>query len=214
MIMSTNSVKYLIYPYIFKRKNFRGILMANSSKRYTIKIENVVASTNIQQEIDLKRFASMVEDAEYDRERFPGIVYRTKDPKVAALIFKSGKIVCTGAKSVNDVHSGLKKVFDKMRSMNIDVTEDYEIKVQNIVATAVLDVNIIDLNAIAVGLGLENVEYEPEMFPGLVYRLTDPKVVVLIFGSGKIVITGGKSIDDATKAVEKIVGELDSIGLL
>ncbi|MDY6964588.1 MAG: TATA-box-binding protein [Halobacteriota archaeon] len=188
--------------------------MANSSKRYTIKIENVVASTNIQQEIDLKRFASMVEDAEYDRERFPGIVYRTKDPKVAALIFKSGKIVCTGAKSVNDVHSGLKKVFDKMRSMNIDVTEDYEIKVQNIVATAVLDVNIIDLNAIAVGLGLENVEYEPEMFPGLVYRLTDPKVVVLIFGSGKIVITGGKSIDDATKAVEKIVGELDSIGLL
>ncbi|MDY6959256.1 MAG: TATA-box-binding protein [Halobacteriota archaeon] len=184
------------------------------SQKYSIKIENVVASTNIQQEIDLKRFASLVEDAEYDRERFPGIVYRTKDPKVAALIFKSGKIVCTGAKSVADVHTGLEKVFDKMRSMDIDVIKDYEVKVQNIVATAVLGSHLIDLNAIAVGLGLENVEYEPEMFPGLVYRLTDPKVVVLIFGSGKIVITGGKSINDATVAVEKIVAELESIGLL
>ncbi len=188
--------------------------MTEASKRYTIKIENVVASTNIKQEIDLKEFAATVEDAEYDRERFPGIVYRTKDPKVAALIFKSGKIVCTGAKSIADVHTGLAKVFGKMKGLGIDIIEDPEVNIQNIVATAVLDTHMIDLNAIAVGLGLENVEYEPEMFPGLVYRIKKPKVVVLIFGSGKIVITGGKSINDATTAVEKVVEELESIGLL
>lgn len=179
-----------------------------SEARDTIKIENVVASTSIGTTIDLEKFASVVEDAEYNRERFPGIVYRTKDPKVAALIFGSGKIVCTGAKSVEDVGRGLQQVFERMRDMGVDVVDEPEITVQNIVATANLGSELIDLNSIAVGLGLEHVEYEPEMFPGLVYRLGDPKVVVLIFGSGKIVITGGKKLEDAVRAVDRIMGEL------
>jgi len=87
------------------------------------------------------------------------------------------------------------------------------VKVQNIVASADLGTDL-NLNAIAVGLGLENVEYEPEQFPGLVYRLTDPRVVVLIFGSGKMVVTGGKSPEDAQKAVEKISKELKMLGLM
>ncbi|MDO8728240.1 MAG: TATA-box-binding protein, partial [Candidatus Methanoperedens sp.] len=73
---------------------------------------------------------------------------------------------------------------------------------------------VLNLNAVAIGLGLENVEYEPEQFPGLVYRMSTPKVVLLVFGSGKLVITGGKKPEDAEAAVEKIVTELDGIGLL
>ena len=84
---------------------------------------------------------------------------------------------------------------------------------QNIVASANLG-RVLNLNAIAIGLGLENIEYEPEQFPGLVYRMATPKVVMLLFGSGKIVITGGKKPEDAEVAVEKIVIELDGLGML
>ncbi|MDI6902352.1 MAG: TATA-box-binding protein [Methanocellales archaeon] len=178
-----------------------------------IKIENVVASTAIGQEINLRSVALVLEGANYDPEQFPGLVYRTKNPKAAALIFRSGKIVCTGAKSIEDVEKSLQKVFRKMREIGIDVIEKPQVTVQNIVASADLGSEL-NLNAIAIGLGLENIEYEPEQFPGLVYRLSEPKVVVLLFGSGKLVVTGGKKPADAEVAVEKIAKELRGLGLL
>jgi transcription initiation factor TFIID TATA-box-binding protein len=154
-----------------------------------------------------------LEGADYDPEQFPGLVYRTQNPKSAALIFRSGKIVCTGAKSTDAVHESLRIVFDKLRDLEIPVEEDPEITVQNIVTSADLGVNL-NLNAIAIGLGLENIEYEPEQFPGLVYRISDPNVVALLFGSGKLVITGGKEPADAERAVDNIVSRLDELGLL
>ena len=179
----------------------------------TIKIENVVASTAVGTTLDLPKITMKLEGADYNKARFPGVVYRTTDPKTAALIFGSGKIVCTGAKSIDDVNNGLKKVFTQLRDMDIDVLDDPEITVQNIVASADLG-TVLNLNAIAIGLGLENIEYEPEQFPGLVYRLSEPKVVMLLFGSGKLVVTGGKKPADADAAVDKIVEELDGLGLL
>jgi transcription initiation factor TFIID TATA-box-binding protein len=97
--------------------------------------------------------------------------------------------------------------------LGIKIVEKPEIKIQNIVASANLG-RVLNLNAIAIGLGLENVEYEPEQFPGLVYRMSSPKVVMLLFGSGKLVVTGGKKPEDAEVAVEKVVIELDGLGLL
>ncbi|MFB6311917.1 MAG: TATA-box-binding protein [Salinirussus sp.] len=179
----------------------------------TINIENVVASTGIGQELDLQSVAMDLEGADYDPEQFPGLVYRTQNPKSAALIFRSGKIVCTGAKSTSDVHESLRIVFDKLRDLNIEVADEPEIIVQNIVTSADLGRNL-NLNAIAIGLGLENIEYEPEQFPGLVYRLDEPDVVALLFGSGKLVITGGKEPKDAEEAVDKIVSRLEDLGLL
>jgi transcription initiation factor TFIID TATA-box-binding protein len=180
---------------------------------YNINIENVVASTYIGDNIDLNKIAMSIETAEYKPEQFPGLVLRTTDPKAAALIFRSGKVVCTGAKSVPDVERAMKKVVEAVSSLGIEVDLNPTIVIQNIVASADLGSEL-NLNAIAVGLGLENIEYEPEQFPGLVYRLDDPKVVVLLFGSGKLVVTGGKQPDDARKAVERIVEELSSLGLL
>ena len=188
--------------------------MVNTTEpKKTIKIENVVASTAIGAKLDLNQVITVFEGAEYNKERFPGVVYRTKSPKTAALIFGSGKIVCTGAKSIADVDTGLSKVFDKLREMGIQILDKPEIKIQNIVASANLG-RVLNLNAVAIGLGLENIEYEPEQFPGLVYRMSSPKVVLLLFGSGKIVITGSKKPEDAEAAVEKIVIELDGVGLL
>ncbi len=181
--------------------------------RDSIKIENVVASTSIGQEIDLKQATLGLEGADYDPKRFPGVVFRTKDPKTAALIFRSGKIVCTGAKSIDDVYKGVENVFQSLRNIGIDVKGTPEIKVQNIVASGDLH-TVLNLNTIAIGLGLENIEYEPEQFPGLVYRLSDPKVVVLLFGTGKLVITGGRKPEDAVNAVDRIVKELKSLRLL
>jgi transcription initiation factor TFIID TATA-box-binding protein len=179
----------------------------------SIEIENVVASSGIGQELALESLAMDMEGADYDPENFPGLVYRTTDPKSAALIFRSGKIVCTGAKSVENVHESLGIVFKRLRDLQIEVDEDPEIIVQNIVSSADLGRNL-NLNAIAIGLGLENIEYEPEQFPGLVYRLDEPKVVALLFGSGKLVVTGGKEVDDAREAVGVIVDRLENLGLL
>ena len=179
----------------------------------SVGIENVVASSGIGQELALESLAMDMEGADYDPEQFPGLVYRTTDPKSAALIFRSGKIVCTGAKSVENVHESLEIVFEKLRDLQIEVEKNPEVVVQNIVSSADLGRSL-NLNAIAIGLGLENIEYEPEQFPGLVYRLDEPEVVALLFGSGKLVVTGGKEVDDAREAVGVIVNRLEDLGLL
>ena len=178
----------------------------------TINIENVVASTGIGQELDLQSVAMDLEGADYDPEQFPGLVYRTQKTKSAALIFRSGKIVCTGAKSTTDVRESLHIVFEKLRDLRIPVSDSPDITVQNIVTSADLGEDL-NLNAIAIGLGLENIEYEPEQFPGLVYRLDNPAVVALLFGSGKLVITGGKEPEDAREAVDVILSRLNELGL-
>ncbi len=180
---------------------------------YRIKIENVVASTQIGENIDLNKIAKEIKDSEYKPKQFPGLVLRTKDPKAAALVFRSGKVVCTGSKSVEDARRAVKQIVKMLKGIGIPVIDDPDVKVQNIVASADLGVDL-NLNAIAIGLGLENIEYEPEQFPGLVYRLDNPRVVVLIFGSGKMVVTGGKSPEDARKAVERIAEELRTLGLM
>jgi transcription initiation factor TFIID TATA-box-binding protein len=179
----------------------------------SIKIVNVVASTSIGQEMNLKQLTLDLDGADYDPERFPGLVYRTSNPKTAALLFRSGKIICTGAKSIAEVHKSVENIFQSLRNVGIDVKGTSEIKVQNVVSSADLHA-VLNLDAIAIGLGLENIEYEPEQFPGLVYRLSEPRVVVLIFGSGKLVITGGRKPEDAVNAVDRIVKDLKSLSFL
>ena len=114
---------------------------------------------------------------------------------------------------MEEVHNALAIVFDELRDLGIPFEDSPEITVQNIVSSADLGTNL-NLNALAIGFGLEDVEYEPEQFPGLVYRMDDPEVVILLFGSGKIVITGGKEPDDASAAVENISEKIDDLGLL
>jgi transcription initiation factor TFIID TATA-box-binding protein len=179
----------------------------------SIQIENVVASSDIGQELDLETLANDLVVSDYNPDNFPGLVYRLQEPKAAALIFRSGKIVCTGANSIENVQTALQQVFDELRELGIQVAADPEIVVQNIVSSGDLGCTL-NLNAIAIGLGLENIEYEPEQFPGLVYRLDEPSVVALLFGSGKLVITGGKQLEDAERALSVIEGRLSDLGLL
>ncbi|HUV24782.1 MAG TPA: TATA-box-binding protein [Methanomassiliicoccales archaeon] len=178
-----------------------------------IKIENVVASTSLGEELDLQSIALALDGAEYEPEQFPGLIYRLKEPKTATLLFRSGKVVCTGAKSLDDVKVAISKVAKQVKDAGVKLTIEPVIEVQNIVASSDLEQEI-NLNAIAISLGLEKVEYEPEQFPGLVYRIDVPKVVVLLFGSGKLVCTGARKPQDVEAAVAKITEELRAAGLL
>jgi transcription initiation factor TFIID TATA-box-binding protein len=178
-----------------------------------IKIENVVASTSLGTELDLQAIVLALDGAEYDPEQFPGLIYRLKEPKTATLLFRSGKAVCTGGKSLEQVEIAISKVVKKIEAAGIVIKTKPKIEVQNIVASSDLGAKI-NLNSIAISLGLEKVEYEPEQFPGLVYRLDVPKVVVLLFGSGKLVCTGARKPEDVEVAVEKITQELRAAGLL
>lgn len=176
-----------------------------------IKVENIVASAAFGKSIELPKVAPALEGVEFNSENFPGLIYKLKEPKTAALIFGSGKLVCTGAKSIKDSIKAINITVDKMRTLDPEIPKEFEVKVQNIVASANLGKT---LNLEAVALELENTEYEPEQFPGLVYRLEDPKVVLLLFGSGKVVCTGAKTIEDAQLGVERTkerLGELDLI---
>jgi transcription initiation factor TFIID TATA-box-binding protein len=178
-----------------------------------VRIENVVASTSLGDHLDLQRIASKVDGAEYEPSAFPGLIYRMKKPKTAVLLFQSGKVVCTGGKSRTEIDESIRTVSALIRATGQKILRNPNIEIQNIVATSNLESEL-DLNAIALTLGLDRVEYEPEQFPGLVYRLEEPRVVVLLFGSGKLVCTGARRPKDVELAVQQIAAELDHAGLL
>jgi transcription initiation factor TFIID TATA-box-binding protein len=167
---------------------------------FRIKIENVVASASLNVPIKLEKLVANLDGIEYEPEQFPGLVMRLKSPKAAALIFSSGKIVCTGAKSPSDAKVVVSKIVKRMNRLGMKIPRNYKVRLENIVASAKLDREL-NLNNIA--FTLENTEYEPEQFPGLVYRMDDPRVTFLLFGSGKIICTGGRSIADVKRAVAK-----------
>jgi len=176
-----------------------------------VKIENVVASATLNQAIDLKAVVKSYPEVEYRPEQFPGLVFRLKRPKTATLIFNSGKMVCTGAKSEKEARGAVMKVIRELKKSGIVIISKPELKIQNIVASANLG-GMIDLEKSAFTLG--KTMYEPEQFPGLIYRMDYPKVVILLFASGKLVCTGAKKEGDVYAAVEKLHGRLETEELI
>jgi transcription initiation factor TFIID TATA-box-binding protein len=176
-----------------------------------VKIENVVASATLNQKIDLKAVVKSYPGVEYRPEQFPGLVFRLKRPKTATLIFNSGKMVCTGAKSEKEARGAVMKVIRELKKSGIVIISKPELKIQNIVASANLG-GMIDLEKSAFTLG--KTMYEPEQFPGLIYRMDEPKVVILLFASGKLVCTGAKKEDDVYKAVDKLHRRLEKEELI
>lgn len=174
-----------------------------------IKIENVVASTDIKKTISLDKLLTVLEASEYEPEQFPGLVYRLSDPKVATLIFRSGKIICVGARSIPLAKIALRKTVGNLKKIGIRINENsIRVKVENIVVAVDLER---ELNLDQLAFKLENSEYEPEQFPGLVYRILEPKVAFLLFSSGRIVCAGAKSLYDVKDAVNKLEKKLSSL---
>ncbi len=165
------------------------------------KIENIVATVILDHPLDLNLIETRIPDVDYNPDQFPGLVYRLQKPKVTALIFKSGKMVITGSKSVKELVVSVKRILRTLMEHGIEIRGRPQIQIQNIVASANLHVYI-DLEKAA--FILERSMYEPEQFPGLIYRMDKPRVVLLIFSSGKMVITGAKREEEVAEAVNTI----------
>jgi transcription initiation factor TFIID TATA-box-binding protein len=176
-----------------------------------INIQNVVSAANLKQKVDLNAVVKGSPGVEYRPEQFPGLVFRIKRPKTATLIFNSGKMVCTGAKSEKESRRAVMTVVKELKKSGIIIIGKPDLNVVNIVASAELGGRI-DLEKAVFTLG--KTMYEPEQFPGLIYRMDDPKVVILLFASGRLVCTGAKKEQDVYDAVHKLHASLEEQNLI
>lgn len=164
-------------------------------------LQNIVATVNLSCKLDLKVIAMGARNAEYNPKRFAAVIMRIREPKTTALIFASGKMVCTGAKSEEASKLAARKFARVIQKLSFPA-QFKDFKIQNIVGSC--DVKFpIRLEGLAYSHGYF-CSYEPELFPGLIYRMKEPKVVLLIFVSGKVVLTGAKKREDLFAAFEKI----------
>ena len=190
-----------------KSEVIRGLV----DKQPTIEIENVVASATVNEKINLNYIVKRFSNVDYRPDIFPGLVFRLERPKTAVLIFETGRMVCTGAKSERQARIAVKRVVDRLRRQGITIRNEPIVKIQNIVAYANLNEEV-DLERLV--YKLNKTMYEPEQFPGAVHRMDDPKVVFLIFSTGKLVCVGAKKEKEVSRAVmklQKILKENDLI---
>ena len=180
-----------------------------------VKIENVVACAILKHGIDLRAVVKAFPVVEYQPKRFPGLVFKLKRPRTTTLIFGTGKMVCTGARSARDAVRALRQVVRTLNKGGIIINGKLEIEITNVVATASLGGKVDLLQLYDSEKGMRGrITYEPEQFPGLIYRMNDPKVVILLFSSGKLVCTGARKEEDAHKAVDNLRLRLEKNDLL
>jgi len=178
--------------------SLKGIL---NREKAQVEIQNVVATANLNQHLDLDAILKVTPGAKYLPQSFPGLVYKLKKPKTTTLLFASGKMVCTGAKSTRSAKAAIAQVIERLKNQGIIIISNPDTQIENIVARADLR-GTIDLEIVAERLC--KTMYEPEQFSGLIYNMNEPKAVLLVFASGKIVCLGAKTVTDVNLAVEKL----------
>ena len=176
-----------------------------------VSIVNVVSSASIDQKIDLIEISKKFPETEYNPEQFPGLVFRLTNPKTATLIFRTGKMVCTGAKSEELSIKSVNIVVQKLRKSKIKIKKDAVVSIQNIVSSINLGGKV---NLEQAARTLPRSMYEPEQFPGLIHRMLDPKTVILIFASGKLVCVGAKLEKEIHRSVHQIHSLLEEKDLM
>jgi len=173
--------------------------------------QNVVVSASIHRPLPLVTLATQLEGAEYNPEQFPGLILKITEPKASALLFSSGKVICTGTKSIAEAKRAIDAIIVKVEALGLKVTGKPDIEVTNIVASGSVGGRL-NLNSII--FTFENTEYEPEQFPGLVYKMPDTNVTFLLFGTGRVVITGAKSQKEIMTTIHRLRDQLIEAGEL
>ncbi|XP_055594817.1 TBP-related factor [Uranotaenia lowii] len=173
----------------------------------SVTVKNCVATVSLGCELDLASINFRTRNTEYNPARFHGVVMRIREPRCTALVFRTGKIVCTGARNEADANLAARKFARIIQKLGYPV-RFLEFKIQNLVAVVDLrfPVRLENLNQVHGQFS----SYEPEIFPGLIYRMIKPRVVLLIFVNGKIVFTGAKSAEEVTESLENIYPILQS----
>lgn len=178
---------------------------------WSYRIENIVATVILEHELDIDQIEISLPEFVYKPEQFPGIVFHIDKPRATALIFRSGKMVVTGTKSVAQLVEAVKRIFKILSRHGVEIYGRPRVQIQNIVAGGDLNAYV---NLEKAAYYLEDSMYEPEQFPGLIYRMRDPRVVLLIFSSGKMVITGAKEEKEVERAVKQVADKLQSAGCI
>lgn len=164
-------------------------------------IVNLVASGGLNANLDLYNLAMSVPNIEYEPEQFPGAILKMKEPKVSMLLFKNGKIICSGASAQSQIDVAIKKANKMINEIqpSVKILKTIEYEVVNLVATGNLHQN---LDLFATAMQLENVEYEPEQFPGAILRMDNPKLTMLLFKNGKVICAGAKNEKEMIRGLE------------
>lgn len=172
----------------------------------SVEIANVVGSGNLHVELDLDTLQNDLSTPflEYDPSNYHGLYIRIEDAGPLITVYRSGRYIISGSSSYEDLAETNKGFLGNMADLGIiDEGQDTGFEVQNVVCTAALDKDV-NLNALSISLGLESTEYEPEQFPGLIYRPPDASAVLLVFANGNIVITGAKEVETAEDAFNNL----------
>lgn len=167
-------------------------------------VSNLVACVQFDCEFDLYNIAQKVRNAEFRPRRFPAAILHITEPKATALIFKKGKMNIVGTKTQDDAYLAAKKFGKIMKKLNYKVKLQ-NFKITNIVASASCGFRV-GLEAIVSNSIFKNMaKYNPEIFSGLIFKIPDPQVTLLIFASGKIIFTGAKVKEDLDRAAAFIM---------
>ena len=171
-----------------------------------IRIVNVVSTVSLECQLSLRELALKLQNSEYNPKRINALIIRIKKPKTAALVFSNGKMVVVGADNEDDSKQAAKIYAKNIKSLGYNDIKFKNFKNENVVASC--DANFqIQLTKLSLKLKLinnKNCSYEPDIFPGLIYHMQDPKICLLIFKSGKLVFVGAKQRNDIYSAFEKI----------
>lgn len=176
-----------------------------------VNVVNMVGSGSLNIELDLETLSEEIGQprARYDPDKYPGMYLQFEEEAPLITVYRTGKYIFTGPTSEEELFD-LRERFLRFLS-DIDVIEnaiDEWFSVQNYVCTEDLG-QTLNLNTLAVGLGLERTEYEPEQFPGLIFRPEGQDGVVLLFATGRIVITGCKSVNSAENILTHLKHNLE-----
>ncbi|MCY0868234.1 MAG: TATA-box-binding protein [Desulfurococcus sp.] len=175
------------------------------------RVENIVATVILEHDLDLELIETRIPSITYKPDQFPGLIFRLEKPRATALIFRSGKMVVTGTKSTQQLVEAVKRIIKTFMKNGIDIHGRPRVQIQNIVAGGDIHAYV---NLEKAAYTLEDSMYEPEQFPGLIHRMRDPRVVLLIFSSGKMVITGAKEEGEVERAVHNIARQLYEAGCI
>jgi len=179
----------------------------------TVIVENIIASAIIADSLDIKFIAEKIPDFKYTPEEFSGLSIKLDSPKTAVLILPSGKLICTGGKNVEDVAESIKFVAEKIKKSGIKLKPRTKMIIHNMIVSTNLNKEL-HLSSLSKALMLDHADYEPEKFPGLIYKIDEMQVIILLFSSGKLVCQGAKTVEDSKKAIEIMKEKLTSVGAL
>ena len=179
-----------------------------TNKSSKVNIVNIVVSSDLKSKLILEKISAKLPHTEYEPEQFPGLVLKINEPRCSTLLFTSGRVVCTGTRSLKKTKEAINNVIKLLNKIGYDIKSEPVLNVQNMVAAGELG---FDLNLNKLAVQLRNVEYEPEQFPGLVYKIKEPKASFLLFSNGKFVCTGTKNKQEVDDAVAELLKDLKKI---